>query len=97
MEAAGEVDTAAITEADFDETRVQAEQGQADAQNHLGVMYFDGVSVARDHANAAKWYRKATEQGHSDVQYNLGVMYQSGRGVPQDLLEAVNWFNKAAE
>ncbi len=60
-------------------------------------MYLNGQGVARDNAEAAKWYRKAAEQGDAGAQFNLGVMYGGGQGVPQDYAEAVKWFRKAAD
>ena len=64
-----------------DEIRAKAEQGDAAAQNDLGVMHVEGKGVAKDEAEAAKWYRKAAEQGNAAAQRNLGVMYDEGRGV----------------
>ena len=46
------------------EIRRQAEQGNADAQNNLGVMYGEGSRVPQDHAEAVRWFRMAAEQGH---------------------------------
>lgn len=79
------------------EWRPLAEQGDADAQYNLGVMYQYGRGVAEDPAEAATWYRKAAEQGDAGAQYNLGVMYVEGQGVAQDYDEAVAWYRKAAE
>jgi hypothetical protein len=79
------------------EFRPLAEQGIADAQNNLGVMYYKGQGVPEDDAKAAKWYRKAATQGNAGAQYNLGVMYDNGLGVPQDHAEAAKWYRKAAE
>ena len=59
---------------DFKETLQAAEQGNADAQFNLGVMYDTGQGVRQDYAQAVQWYRKAAEQGLADAQYNLGVM-----------------------
>lgn len=39
-----------------------------------GVMYDSSEGVPQDHAEAARWYRKAAEQGDPDAQFNLGVM-----------------------
>ena len=64
--------------------RPLAEQGDAQAQYNLGIMYDNGQGVPQDDAEAVKWYRKAAEQGIAKAQYNLGVMYANGRGVPQD-------------
>jgi len=74
-----------------------AEQGIAEAQHNLGVMYYFGKGVPQDDTEAVKWYRKAAGQGHASAQYNLGNMYADGRGVPQDYTEAINWYRKAAE
>ncbi len=74
-----------------------AEQGHAQAQYVLGVMYNNGDGVVQDYAEAVKWYRLAAEQGHAWAQYNLGVMYENGNGVIQDYAEAVKWYRLAAE
>jgi hypothetical protein len=74
-----------------------AESGNAEAQNLLGVMYDTGEGVAEDDAEAVKWYRKAAEQGHEDAQFILGVAYVTGEGVAENDAEAAKWFRKAAE
>jgi TPR repeat protein len=79
------------------EWRPLAEQGYAEAQFNLGVMYDTGRGVPQDYAEAVNWYRKAAEQGDAEAQYNLGVRYTNGHGVPQDYAEAVNLYRKAAE
>jgi TPR repeat protein len=76
--------------------RPLAEQGTADAQYKLGVMYAKGRGFPQDYAEAAKWFRLAAEQGDADAQFNLGTMYNKGRGVPQDYVQAHMWFNLAA-
>ena len=77
--------------------RSLAEQGDASAQNTLGIMYYNGDGVPQDYQEAMKWYRLAAEQGHAGAQFNLGVMYASGKGVPQDVQVAVKWWRLAAE
>ena len=74
-----------------------AEQGDADAQNNLGVMYANGEGVAEDDRQAVYWYRKAAEQGFAAAQNNLGIMYANGEGVAEDDRQAVYWYRKAAE
>jgi transposase len=78
-------------------TLVGAEQGNADAQFNLGVMYDNGEDVPQDHAEAARWYRRAAEQEHASGQYNLGTMYAFGEDVPQDHAEALKSYRRAAE
>ena len=74
-----------------------AEEGNAVAQNNLGLMYQNGWGVPQDYKEAVYWYRLAAEQEHAKAQFNLGVMYNNGNGVPQDYEEAVRWYQLAAE
>ncbi|HJL65723.1 MAG TPA: tetratricopeptide repeat protein, partial [Arenicellales bacterium] len=57
------------------EFRPLAEQGDADAQYNLGVMYEKGRGVPQDDKIALKWFTLAAEQGFARAQHNLGVMY----------------------
>ena len=77
--------------------RKAAEQGNASAQNNLGVMYGSGEGVPEDDRQAVFWYRKAAEQGDASAQYNLGLRYHNGEGVPEDDRQAAFWFRQAAE
>ena len=77
--------------------RPLAEQGDANAQFNLGLMYATGRGVLQDDAEAVRWYRMAAEQGNAIAQSNLGVMYVNGQGVLQDYAEAVRWYRLAAE
>src|SRR5438093_7332738 len=79
------------------EIRAGADKGDAKAQYELGRAFFSGtLVVAKDEAEAVKWYRKAAEQNVADAQYNLGVCYDSGEGVAKDEVEAYKWWLLAA-
>ncbi|KAF9403565.1 hypothetical protein BGZ76_007224, partial [Entomortierella beljakovae] len=65
-----------------------ANQGQANAQFNVGLMYDNGKGVKRDNLEAMEWYLKAAEQGHANAQFNVGKMYRNGDGVPQDYSKA---------
>jgi TPR repeat protein len=52
---------------DFEQTKKAAEQGDAEAQNNLGLMYYEGEGVSQDYMEAAKWYRLAAEQVKADL------------------------------
>ncbi len=78
------------------EWRPLAEQGDANAQYNLGLMYRKGQGVSQDDAEAVGWWRKAAEQGNANAQYNLGLMYRKGQGVPQDEAQAYMWFKLAS-
>ena len=68
-----------------------AEQGRADTQYNLGLMYEKGRGMAQNYTEASRWYQKAAEQGHAKAQSRLGALYEEGRGVPQNFaLEAVS-------
>ena len=73
-----------------------AEQGDAVAQNNLGIMYAGGKGVAENDRVAAKWFIKAAEQGYADAQYNLGLKYVYGEGVLTDNRRAYMWWNLSA-
>jgi len=76
--------------------RPLAEQGNANAQYNLGVMYERGRGVAKDQATAVDWYRKAADQGNAKAQFNLGFRYSAGQDVPKDEVKAYMWLNLAA-
>lgn len=73
-----------------------ADQGNATAQNNIGVMYDLGRGVPQDYAEALRWYKLAAAQGDAKAQYNLAAYYGNGQGVPQDNVKAHLWFNLAA-
>ena len=76
--------------------RALAEQGSANAQYSLGLMYNNGLGVKQDYKESAKWYLKSVEQGHVEAQYNLGLMYGNGSGVLQNNVYAHMWFSIVA-
>ena len=78
----------------LDDIRARAEQGDAEAQFHLGVKYDGGFW--RRPQEAVQWYRRAANQGHARAQANLGLMLGEGRGVPRDYVEAHLWSSLAA-
>lgn len=79
----------------FKEWKESAEQGQAEAQFDLGVLYAQGRGVRRDLTVAEQWYRKAAEQGNAEAEFALGQMYSRGWGVPRDEADAIRWFQMA--
>jgi hypothetical protein len=75
--------------------RKAAEQGHAEAQNNLALLYTDGKGVAQDYKKALKWYRMAAEQGYARAQTNLGRLYSKGYGLLSDKVLAHMWSNVA--
>jgi hypothetical protein len=74
-----------------------ADQGHADAQCLLGVIYDNGQGVARDYKKAFKWFQRAANQNNAGGQFGLGVLYRDGNGVKHDYKEAYTWIARAAD
>jgi TPR repeat protein len=74
-----------------------AEEGNADAQTMLGIIYEEGHGVSQDYAAAVTWYRRAADQGHPDAQFYLACMHDLGKGVPLDPMAAAKWLSEAAD
>lgn len=74
-----------------DDLRKLAEQGDADAQWQLGILYHNGEGVPKNDAVAVQWFERAAQQGYVRAQSTLGAYYWAGRGVPQDFSKAYFW------
>ena len=80
------------------ELQALAEQGDAEAQFNLGLVYSSIAAGPEDEAEAKKLILEAAKQGHAGAQEYLGHMYLHGSGlVPQDYVEAAKWLHKVAE
>lgn len=76
---------------DIDQLRAMAEQGNARAENAMGLRYFSGEGVPQDEKQAATWFIRAAEHGNLTAQSTLGSMYWAGRGVPVNVNQAYFW------
>lgn len=87
---------------DLTSIRCKAEDGDAQAEYELGMIYdcgyfANGQGIPQDNTEAVKWYRLAANHGHPTAQYNLGWMYYAGAGVEQDYDEALRLTQLASE
>lgn len=73
-----------------------AEQGNADAQVLVGLMYFRGYGVSKDFGTALKWYKAAADQGHAEGLAHLGSMYFMGAGATKDISKAFELWKLSA-
>ena len=89
--------TAVAQQRSIEDLLVQAEEGDAEAQNELGSLYYAGEDVGQDDTEAVRWTRRAADQGYAPAQYNLGLLYFRSRGVLGDDVEAAMWYRRAAE
>lgn len=85
-----------VSPADWQATRTQAEQGNAEAQFTLALSCSTGNGHPLDLPQAAQWYRRAADQHHALAQFNLGLMFAGGQGIPTDHTAALHWINLAA-
>ena len=82
--------------------RRAAEQGNDEAQNNLGIMYYRGEGVPEDCVEAMYWFRKVVAQGGRSATSAAGtvqLMYSRGElgGKPKNSREKVEFLRKAAE
>ena len=92
----GQDETPNPTQEQVRENIRKAEQGFAEAQSVLGLMYTLGLGVPQDKQEAVKWYKRSAEQGFAHGQFSLGVMYYFAEGVPKDDVLSYKWFNLSA-
>ncbi len=83
--------------AEFRAVKEKADNGDAEAQFALGVMYDLGVEVPKNYAESGKWYLKAANQGLAEAEFKLGVRYfEYGKQAKENYRTAFGWFFKAA-
>lgn len=56
------------------EWRPLAEQGNADAENNLGAMYYNGQGVLQDNVYAHIWWSIAASNGAGDAVKNRDII-----------------------
>lgn len=93
----------------FSQELVQkAENGDPEAQYHLGACYDGGSGVERNPAKAVEWYKKAAGQNSLKAQFRLGHIYECNAHacanpdcrkcpVKIDIQESLKWRRQAAE
>ena len=76
--------------------RKAADQGLAEAQHNMGMLYYHGYGVAENQRTAASWFKRAALQDLVDSEYMLGLAYHEGKGVELNYQLAKHWFKKGA-
>lgn len=74
-----------------------AEDGDAQAQYHVGQIYEKGLGRAADPAKAAQWYRRAADQGHRAAMTALGTLYERGLVAGGTPTQALELYRRAAQ
>ena len=74
-----------------------AENGDTEAQNYLGILYYMGLGTNKDYQKALVWYERAARAGNPDAQRNYGDMINFGRGTKKDNYRAFIWYFAASQ
>lgn len=78
-----------------------ADQGHGRAFYRLGLMQLDGKGVAKNPAEAARWFQAALRTPADDflaaLLNDLGFLHERGLGVKKDLPESLKHYRSAAE
>lgn len=61
-----------------------AEQGSAEDQYRLGLLYYKGQGVPQDYKKAADWFEKAAAQGWVAAEQMLERLHRNGQGGTKD-------------
>lgn len=77
--------------------RVEGRRLDPAAMTLIGKLYADGLGVARNEAEAARWYERAAALGDREAMFALGLARLEGVGGEKDPKEAADWFEKAGE
>lgn len=76
--------------------RRAAELGNSDAQNELGLLYYQGKIVPQNYAEAFKWVQMSANANSALAQNNLGMFYKQGIGCVANSAMAASWYEKAS-
>ena len=68
-----------------------------EAMNKLGDTFFEGKTIRKNEAAAARCYRFAAELSNVDAAYSYGWCLRHGVGVHENDAEAVKWLKMAAD
>jgi len=72
-----------------------AEQGDANAQFNLGMMYHSGLQVPFNEQKAVYWYQRAAEGGNQLAQEYMAIGYQEGWfGLSRDEAKSHYWYQR---
>ncbi|MBI3560267.1 MAG: sel1 repeat family protein [Gammaproteobacteria bacterium] len=74
-----------------------AQQGNAEAQYNLALLFKNGLGIPKDERKALEWFHQAAHQGMTDAMYNIGVMYYEGKGAYRSDKSAIEWWQLGAD
>ncbi len=72
-----------------------ASQGNAQAENYLGLAYLQGIGTEKDEEKAFRYIFSAAQNDYATAQYNLGRLYKHGLGCELNFTKAITWWETA--
>ncbi|GAB1857036.1 hypothetical protein MHTCC0001_18720 [Flavobacteriaceae bacterium MHTCC 0001] len=72
-----------------------ATEGNAQAENYLGLAYLQGIGTEKDEDKAFKYIFSAAQKDYATAQYNLGRLYKHGLGCELNFTNAITWWETA--
>lgn len=69
-----------------------ANQGNANGEYELGLMYKKGIAVEQSYMKAYELFYKSAEQGNANGEYELGRLYRKGQGENRVIKRPMNCF-----
>ena len=76
----------------FDYMQYAADNGLAEAQCDLAILYSEGIGTRKDDAKALEWFKKSADQGYPLAMHNVAAYYLDT--LPRTAFE---WYFKAAQ
>lgn len=86
-----------VYQANFDRLLKEAQAGNVDAQDLVGLMFAHGAGTKQSWPEALVWLKKAAGQGSANASYRLGVIAQYGLADAIDLKAAQVHYRKSSE
>src|SRR5437762_4156767 len=81
----------------YEYCKAEAEKGDPDCQNLLGILFQKGLGVTEDLKEAIRLFTAAAGKKLAAAQVNLGLLYVNGTGVARDEADAARWLGLAAD
>lgn len=80
----------------FESLLSDANNGNSDAQNRIGMMYHSGKMGANKRSEAFQWFEKSANNGNPAGMFNLGTLYYEGKGTLSNKSKGKELIQKAA-
>ena len=87
---------AQVASSPLEKLKYSAEAGDIDNQLTLAKKYSSGDGIAKDQAEASRWYAMAARGGNVPAMYELSLRYRHGYGLEKNNAEAAVWRQRAA-